>query len=41
VAREPDGFGPLTTAAIELGNPTITEGNGVTYLHYNVLRRGA
>ena len=34
-------FGALTTDAVELGNPAITEGNGVTHMHYNVLKRDA
>jgi dihydrofolate reductase len=34
-------FGPLTTDAVELDNPTITAGNGVTHMHYNVRRRDA
>lgn len=34
-------FGALTTDAVELDNPTITEGNGVTHMYYNVLKRDA
>ncbi|HTU04036.1 MAG TPA: dihydrofolate reductase family protein, partial [Trebonia sp.] len=33
-------FGPLTGAAVELENPVITEGNGVTHMHYNIQGRG-
>jgi dihydrofolate reductase len=29
-------FEDLTSAPIELGGPTVSEGNGVTHLHYNV-----
>ena len=32
-------FGTLTTAPVELGNPQVTEGNGVTHLYYDVVRR--
>ncbi len=32
-------FGDLVGDAVELENPTITEGNGVTHMHYDV-RRG-
>lgn len=32
-------FGALTAAPIELGNPDVTEGNGVTHLYYEVIRR--
>ncbi len=31
-------FGPLGTAPVELGDPEITQGNGVTHLYYNVTR---
>jgi dihydrofolate reductase len=34
-------FGELVTAPVELGNPVITEGNGVTHLHYDVAGRDA
>jgi dihydrofolate reductase len=29
-------FGTLTDGAVELDNPVVTEGNGVTHLYYNV-----
>jgi dihydrofolate reductase len=31
-------FGPLGAAPVALGNPVVTEGNGVTHLYYNVTR---
>jgi len=31
-------FGHLNTAPIELDGPEVTEGNGVTHLHYRVPR---
>jgi len=31
-------FGSLATAPLELGNPQVWEGNGVTHLHYDVAR---
>lgn len=31
-------FGPLADAPIELGDPEISAGNGVTHLYYNVKR---
>lgn len=34
-------FGKLAGAPIELEDPEITKGNGVTHLYYNVLRRDA
>jgi len=34
-------FGALATAPVELGNPIVYEGNGVTHLHYDVSRPGA
>ena len=34
-------FGKLATAPIELEDPEITEGNGVTHLYYNVPGRDA
>ncbi|MBO0839020.1 MAG: dihydrofolate reductase family protein, partial [Actinobacteria bacterium] len=30
-------FGPLTSAPVQLGNPVVSEGNGVTHLYYDVL----
>jgi dihydrofolate reductase len=32
-------FGTLSSGLIQLDNPKVTEGNGVTHLHYNVARR--
>jgi hypothetical protein len=32
-------FGPLATAPVELGNPAVSEGNGVTHLYYDVIRQ--
>jgi dihydrofolate reductase len=32
-------FGTLGTDPVELDNPEVTEGNGVTHLHYNVPSR--
>ena len=32
-------FGALATAPVELANPVVTEGNGVTHLYYDVARR--
>lgn len=29
-------FEHLTTTPVELGGPTVTEGNGVTHLHYTM-----
>jgi dihydrofolate reductase len=34
-------FGSLAAAPVELGNPVVSEGNGVTHLYYDVVRRGA
>jgi len=34
-------FGSLAAEPVELGNPEVTEGNGVTHLYYDVVRRGA
>ena len=31
-------FGSLATAPLELGNPQVWQGNGVTHLHYDVAR---
>jgi dihydrofolate reductase len=33
-------FGTLATAPVELGNPEVIEGNGVTHLYYDVVRPG-
>lgn len=33
-------FGPLSTAPVELGNPVVFEGNGVTHLYYDVTQQG-
>lgn len=33
-------FGSLATAPLELGNPQVCEGNGVTHLYYDVARPG-
>jgi dihydrofolate reductase len=33
-------FGSLAAAPVELGNPQVAEGNGVTQLYYDVLRPG-
>lgn len=33
-------FGELAHGPVELGNPTVIEGNGVTHLHYDVLGQG-
>ena len=33
-------FGTLVTAPVELGNPAVSEGNGVTHLHYDVALPG-
>jgi dihydrofolate reductase len=34
-------FGTLSADPIELDNPVVTEGNGVTHLYYNVPRRSS
>jgi dihydrofolate reductase len=34
-------FGPLATAPVELGNPAVCQGNGVTHLYYDVIRQEA
>jgi len=34
-------FGSLATGPVQLGNPKVSEGNGVTHLYYDVARPGS